>query len=83
MRRPGSTALFRYVDATDPNGYADYAKHDGQVVTVLRIDRPAVARLGEETAYRIQALDGWTGIAYGSELREVPGTRSHKRKERD
>lgn len=53
----------------------DYTVHTGQTVTVVRQLTAQEADFPSEDCpdpmYEVAALDGWTGHAWGSELKEI------------
>jgi hypothetical protein len=65
----GERRMFRLPTAL-ARGFDDYARHDGQVVT---IERSYEMPRGEASpqAFYVRAADGWLGAAFANELEEI------------
>ena len=65
----GRKAKFVYPNFGTPNGYPNYIKHSGQIVTIVsKLSRKVVDEDLVGEMFTIQAEDGWIGTAYRSEL---------------
>ena len=69
--KPGQHRVFDYPETF--NTLPLYSAHRGCLVEVLRELRPDEYDNEGDCMYEVEAVDGWIGYAWGSELAEYEG----------